>query len=755
MYGNLVSAAASDTDAQLQAKLAPDASKDRVTVNKYDSLNRLNWTSDALGRVTSHTYDAFGNVTSTASYVATVVAGTPPDQVNAGAGSLVERYVYDAQNRVIFSSNAAGAVTGTTYDAAGNVYTSTQYANLAPGVMPNTVVASASDLVQRLRHDGLGRLTYAGDATGGVTLTVYDAFGNTKQVTRFANASPNDPMAVVADPAHDIVTSATYDIVGRRTSSTDGAQHTTLFVYDGFGELVYQVAPDGAVTQTDYDVDRRPIRTTNYATQIVTSSLGTAPTSAQVAQLVHGAQGKDAVTANQYDNFGRVTFSMDGNGAVTQFAYDAAGRVTDVLTRANTIALSAWSTTAPPTVTPDAQHDRHTHTSYTAFGDVLARMDGLGAVTIYAYDIAGQRTDATSYANEITPSSWTGGGTPSVTANAPHDIHQRYAYDTFGRLTFTADGTNAVVAYVYDAAGNITSKTSLFTPAGAAQALSAVATAPGADRTDRYGYDAFNRQVWHADATNALDYTAYDAAGRVTQTIRYAAFNSGALPTSTAPLATGANDRIVRNVYNALGELTASVDATNAVTASTYYLDGRLHTQMRYANTITAGADPGSVTTNAANDELTQYVYDAAGHVQQTTNGENGTQSFGYDGLGNKTSFTNEKGLTWNYAYDAQSRLVTQTTPTVDILTNDFSFGGRLASSAAYDTLVTTMVYDGVGKPALAHRRTVERPACANHQLRLRRGRQPGQRGPARGRCVRRPRQQDLERRPAHHDHAI
>jgi len=114
------------------------------------------------------------------------------------------------------------------------------------------------------------------------------------------------------------------------------------------------------------------------------------------------------------------------------------------------------------------------------------------------------------------------------------------------------------------------------------------------DRTERFSYDAFGRQVWHADAAGDLDYTAYDADGKVTQSIRYAQPRTGSLPAGTAALAISGNDRVSRNYYNAFGQLTYTVDPLNRVTLNAYDPVGRLSTTTRYAGAIAAGTVVGA-----------------------------------------------------------------------------------------------------------------------------------------------------------------
>jgi len=702
-----------------------------VTRTVYDVDGRAILKVDETGAAVQYTYDALGNVTSTRNYANAVATPSvlqvydPAGQMNAAVGKI-GTFANETVTASIRFRTTPGASARIYMDAGNGVLADSGWATSANGwstltityTPPQNTPTTLSFTMQSYPGATLyDDLVVRGSSTGVAWQTSFDTMPigtgvkqwipissaslvSAETLSGMTDAQLLASVAGVADDAHDLITNNEYNADGQLVWSSDAMGHVTRNVYDTLGRLAYHIAPDGAVTRNDYDTDGRVVRTTTFAGKLSAfnfSYLGHAPSTADVANaVVVIPAGNDAILARHYDALGRVTFTMDGTGGLTEYRYDVAGNVVDTIAYANKIQLSAWSTTGAPTPVPDNTRDHHIHASYDVRGNIVAQSDGTGAIIANTYDADGRLTDRIRYATRITPGSWTSGQSPSITTSAD-DIHERFAYDSRGQLTYSADGTGAITGYRYDANGNVTSKTLFVATVTSSQALSAVTSTPGADRVDRYGYDALNRQVWHADATNALDYTGYDADGRVTQTVRYALPNPGALPTSNGPLPLGASDRSVRNYYNALGQLAFTVDSINAVTANTYFQDGRLQTQVRYATPLAAGAAPSTVVANSAIDEVTQYVYDAAGHVQQTTNAEGGTQVFGYDGLGNKISFTNEKQLTWNYTYDGQSRLLTQTTPTVDITTNDFSFNGRLVSSPVTDTLVTTMVYDGVG----------------------------------------------------------
>ena len=287
---------------------------------------------------------------------------------------------------------------------------------------------------------------------------------------------------------------------------------------------------------------------------------------------------------------------------------------------------------------------------------------------------------------------------PTVAIDVNRDIHERFSYNAFGELSYSADGTGAVTAFVYDSNGKLTQKTLLANKAVPAQSLASV-TASSFDRTERFSYDAEGRRVWHSDALGALDYTGYDAEGRVARTIQYGQVHPGALPTDSVALPTTLSDRVTATWYNAFGQVAYTVDALNRVTFNSHDQAGRVSSTTKYAGTLSAGTVPGAQTLpiDFVNDQTTSFVYDAMGRVKQRIDPMGGVQSTAYDGLGNKLTLTDEKNQVWTYAYDAAGRQLTQVSPTVSVTTNVVNGGGDLVDGSSSTSIVTQMTYDGVG----------------------------------------------------------
>jgi RHS repeat-associated protein len=236
----------------------------KVTYFKYDALDRLileirkdgdtDDLVDATDAVTRHTYDPQGNQ----------VAMVEPN-------GNTTTYVFDALNREIRTTNAAGDTTLTTYNPVGSIATVT-----APNL--NTTVYA---------YDTLERLVQVDDSVGRVATYTYDAVGN-----RLAERDGNGNGTTNA-----------YDALHRVSDVTDALGHTTRYEYDPVGNLLRVTDREGQVTTHDYDAINRRTSTTD----------------AQPATTTYG-----------YDAVGNVTRITDANGHATSYEYDRVNRLVQV-----------------------------------------------------------------------------------------------------------------------------------------------------------------------------------------------------------------------------------------------------------------------------------------------------------------------------------------------------------------------------------------------------------------------------------------
>jgi RHS repeat-associated protein len=230
-----------DPDDNITQTTAPNGA---VTSYSYDAADQLTSSSaprdTATGpaRVTSYAYDRAGNLTAQTEPAGTLTPADPDD--------FVTRYSYDEINEVSAVTNAEGGRLGYTYDAAGNLATVTDPRK------NNTV--DPADFTTRYDHDLDHRVTTVTDAAGHATATGYDRDG---LVVARTDQDGNQTLITLdarGKPAEVRVPHAT-------SGGTIGYD-TTRYEYDQVGNQTKVVSPRGAATsgvsddfvqQTSYD----------------------------------------------------------------------------------------------------------------------------------------------------------------------------------------------------------------------------------------------------------------------------------------------------------------------------------------------------------------------------------------------------------------------------------------------------------------------------------------------------------------------
>ncbi len=140
---------------------------------------------------------------------------------------------YDADGRVVQTTNPLGGITYTAYDQAGEVFCTVAPAEAAQGVTcpsspPSTPPTIGDDPylgATITTYDANGSPVQVTNPLGGITLTAYDAANNVAQTTVESNSSTADPNVVTtySYDADNRVVSTTVDPGGRRLSGYHGA----------------------------------------------------------------------------------------------------------------------------------------------------------------------------------------------------------------------------------------------------------------------------------------------------------------------------------------------------------------------------------------------------------------------------------------------------------------------------------------------------------------------------------------------------
>jgi RHS repeat-associated protein len=377
----------------------------------YDALNRVLTSTDAAGQTTVYSYD---------------LGGTLHGLTDAKGNAYV--YAYDALNRKMRTTYPDGSHEDWEYDAVGN--------NLTYTTRGGQQLGSVFDARNRVTD------SVWSDGTPSVTRT-YDAAGRLLSAQSSVSA-----LTYIYDAANQLLSET-------QVVAAEGVAHTVAYSYDMDGNRSRMVAPSGLAL--DYAYTARN----------------------QVAAV--SADGPPPIATYTYDlNGNRIQRSLE-NGIVTNFTYDDARQLLSVdhCTAAGSLVRLGYAYDKLGNRTSqrweDGRVDRYGYdplsqliqAQYAPLGATPTRKATLARTTKYAYDPVGNRLSVTDTAG-LTPAS--------------------YSTNALNQYT-NVDG----VALGYDANGNLTSRAGW-----------------------SYAYDAQNRLVSARSATSSVT-LAYDARNRCVQ----------------------------------------------------------------------------------------------------------------------------------------------------------------------------------------------------------------------------------------------
>jgi YD repeat-containing protein len=703
----------------------------------FDRANRLIQTIDANGNVVAFTYDAANRL---------LTRAVDPDGLN-----LVTTYQYDAKGQQIGVTDPNGILTQLIYDLKGQLILQavdpswlnlrTQYTYDALG---NTLtVKNPRDVTTQYSYDNLGRRVQEIEDLGGLNLTrsyTYDRNGNVTSstnaigsVTRYAYDA-NDRLVFTLDPMGNLQGNS-YDAEGRivksvsyatpidpnelgatpsiaqiesivENASTDNVEHR---VFDKDGRLTATVNGLGEVVKFKYDASGNLIERVAYANRDWGWVEGTEPTP--------GTDPADQRTRFVYDQLDRLIYTLDGVGAVVRQIYDDNGNVLERIAYSATVSEftvpTAADIAAAVTLIADPTRDAHDRFVYDSANRVTWHANGVGAVTQQVYDKNGNLTKRIDYATAIS-----GATAPDAVPASSGDRITDMVYDRADRLSFSIDALGSVTQFHYDAIGNVVLRYNFANRIAAPTSTSARTAAQvgaavtyfdptGADRVERFVFDAAGREVLRMDASGAVTQTQYNGVGNALWTYEYAErvnpdllwnnWQSG-FSDFIPQLHGNASDRIVHHAFDAAGRLAYVLDEMGYVTKYSYDGVGRLTQTTAYAVATPPGAIPSviSVIEQAIvadlRDRTTSFSYDSEGRLISSTDAFGYSETYVYDGAGNKVEFKNKSGDSWRYEYDAAGQLVLERAPTGAGSLVDWGYGG--GSSATVDTQLS---YDALG----------------------------------------------------------
>ncbi|AKQ68195.1 kelch domain protein [Myxococcus hansupus] len=413
-----------------------------ITRYHYNSQGSLNRLEDATGRNVEYSYDSHGRVRTmragTEEPITLTYEGADLVAVTDGAGRTteflrdalgravarrgpggqVDRYEYDAHDRLTRHTNALGHVTVFTYDKTGRFTRvrdprgkETLYSYNALGLLAERM--DPLGRTEAYTYDSAGRAKNFQDRKGQVSGWAYDSLG--RLVLKGFGATPATPEDYTSTISYE------YDTVGRLSRIEDSLGPVTTFTYDVLNRPLQQVSSNGTIDST-YDVAGR-----------LTSM---------------GVSGQ-AQSTYAYDAAGRLT-SIAQDGRTVSFTYDAAGRRTSVTLPGGASQHYSYSDgrlkrieyRQGTTFLGDLTYTFDLNGDLVSVGGTYARTGLPDAVSGMTYDAASQLT------------SWKGRTLAhDANGNLESDGLRTYTWDARGNLTRVSDSLASLAEFAYEPAG--------------------------------------------------------------------------------------------------------------------------------------------------------------------------------------------------------------------------------------------------------------------------------------------------------------
>ncbi len=599
------------------------------------------WTYNADGQPLTHRRRD-GGVQTYVYYATTQTGGMKGDlQSTTDPLGFTTQYTWFPSGLMASVTDPRGHITSFTYNWRGQTLTR---------INPDSSVV-------RWTYDTFGNQLTQTNELGHITRWAYDEYNRRRSVTDPLSRTTSfeyglEPGCTACGSADTVtriisprgkVTEFTYDLSHKRTSQTIGAgtadAATTLYAYDGIGDLASTTDPLGRVWTMGYDLLRRPVLTTDplgHVTEQTFDSVG------NVIATIRPDGGQTVVT---YDAMDRVLTTTNPNNETTTFTYlpdGSMGTLTDA--RNHTYSFQADLLSRRTRMTyPDGSYEAWT---YDADGNLSIYRTRSGVTKTCTYDTRDRDTLC----------DWSD-STPDVTKS----------YDVAGRL-LTLNNSNSQLTYTYDAANQLTSET---------QDLSTL-NPQLSPTTVTYSYDLDGNRASLGYPSGSLATYAYTARQQL------ATITVDGPP----PLATYTYDKNGNRTAKSLENSTTAAytyDEANRLLGLTHSSTAGNFASFSYTLDDVGNRVSRQSTISNQPSTVQTFQYDPTDQLTQVSYGSTRTTAFNYDPVGNRTSVTDSAGIVPS-TYTANS--LNQYT-TVDTATPTYDANGNLTSSGGQ-----TFIYD-------------------------------------------------------------
>ena len=485
---------------------------------QYNAAGQVTRFTDALGHVTTYTYDPSGRLRSMQGPVAGYLYSFSYDNVSRvaartdPAGSTV-RYTYDAADRETTETYPDGTSQQYTYTlldrtgATDRLGQATTYGYDADRELIRTTDPLGH--TEQRSYNPAGKVASLTDANNHTTTFVRDAQSRlvAKQFADGTSASlaylGSTSLVALLTDALGQVTTYTYN--PDNTTATVGYQSNqptaaVSFSYDpAYSRLVSMTDGTGTTTFSYYPVTSGPALGANQLRS--------------VSSPIAGSSGSDTVTYT-YDALNR-TVGMNVNGAAQSVGYDAVNRITSASNPLDTFVYGYSDATRRLASLTSSLGPNLALAYYGPQGDELLQQ--LGATTQSGTSLL-QFTY--NYDSDHNITAFTESSPAATTA---------YTYDAANRLKSGTVGSASTpqYAYNYDAASNLTSITTNGTTQGLAYSATNTITSGTYDANgsptslggNAYVWDGANRIVGFTGTANNTSNFVYDGLGRLVRVI--------------------------------------------------------------------------------------------------------------------------------------------------------------------------------------------------------------------------------------------
>ena len=291
-------------------------------------------------------------------------------------------------------------------------------------------------------------------------------------------------------------------------------------------------------------------------------------------------------------------------------------------------------------------------------------------------------------------------------------------YNALGFVSQVADGTGAVWAYAYDAAGHLLSVTApgnltttySYDTGSNPETVNALLSITNPDGSQQnFAYDPSIGRLVGTSANGgaeAITY-AYPGEAEVTATDENNAptttwFNDFALPARVEDPLGG----ISNYLYDNNGNLIDYTDAGGNTYQYSYDSNGNL-TQivnpLGQTDQLTYGPLATLTSLTDADNNTTQYSYGSTGNLLSIAYPDGTQQSFSYDPLGNMTDTIEQNGDPVGYEYNAQGLATQESFADGSSQSYTYDAHGNLLSASSFDTTgtltgATTLTYNAANE---------------------------------------------------------